>query len=51
MTSSPTDPPVSGETVVPLRAADARTDVRLDEDKTLGPVCVDLTGGERQRKP
>ena len=49
MTSAPTDPPADGGTVVPLRAADALTEVHLDEDK--GPSYVDLTSGEAQRRP
>ena len=51
MTSAPTEPPASGGTVVPLRAAEAPTEVRLDEDKTPAAAYVDLTSGERQRKP
>jgi S-DNA-T family DNA segregation ATPase FtsK/SpoIIIE len=37
--------------VVPLRAVDAHTEVRLDEDKPPGAAYVDLTGGEAQRRP
>ena len=37
--------------VVPLRAVDAQTEVRLDEDKPPGPSYVDLTSGEGQRRP
>jgi len=51
MTSAPADPPVSGGNVVSLRAADAQTEVRLDEDKPPGAAYVDLTGGEAQRRP
>ena len=51
MSSEPTDRPASGANVVPLRAVDAQTEVRLDEDKPPGPAYVDLTGGEAQRRP
>ena len=51
MTSDPTDPPAEGANVVPLRAVDAETEVRLDEDKPPGPSYVDLTGGDAQRRP
>ena len=51
MTSEPSDPPAEGGKVVPLRAADAHTEVRLDEDKPPGPAYVDLTSGEAQRRP
>ena len=37
MTSAPTDPPAERRKVVPLRAVDAQTEVRLDEDKAPGP--------------
>jgi len=36
--------------VVPLRAAGAATEVRLDEDRAPGPSYVDLTGGDAQRR-
>jgi S-DNA-T family DNA segregation ATPase FtsK/SpoIIIE len=45
--------PVDGQRdakVVQLRAADAHTEVRLDEDQAPAPAYVDLTTGERQRK-
>jgi DNA segregation ATPase FtsK/SpoIIIE, S-DNA-T family len=51
MSSEPTGPPADGGTVVPLRAADAQTEVRLDEDKPPGPAYVDLTTGDAQRRP
>jgi len=50
MTSASTDPPVDGATVVPLRAVDAQTEVRLDEDQGAAPAYVDLTRGDAQRK-
>jgi S-DNA-T family DNA segregation ATPase FtsK/SpoIIIE len=34
-----------------LQAADAGTEVRLDEGRLPGPAYVDLTGGEAQRRP
>jgi hypothetical protein len=49
MTTDPTDRGQSAE-VVPLRAVDAHTEVRLDEDKPPGPSYVDLTSGQPQRK-
>jgi S-DNA-T family DNA segregation ATPase FtsK/SpoIIIE len=51
MTASPAGPPADGGTVVPLRAAGAHTEVRLDEDKPPGPAYAGITSGERQRKP
>jgi S-DNA-T family DNA segregation ATPase FtsK/SpoIIIE len=45
--------PVDGQRdakVVQLRAADAQTEVRLDEDQAAAAAYVDLTSGERQRK-
>ena len=51
MTSAPADPPASGGNVVPLRAAEAPTEVRLDEDQAAAAAYVDLTGGEAQRAP
>jgi S-DNA-T family DNA segregation ATPase FtsK/SpoIIIE len=51
MTSEPTDPPAEGGNVVQLRAVDAGTEVRLDEDQAARPAYVDLTGGEAQRRP
>ena len=51
MSSAPTEPPASGGNVVPLRAADAQTEVHLDEDKPPGPSYVDLTSGERAAAP
>jgi S-DNA-T family DNA segregation ATPase FtsK/SpoIIIE len=49
MTSEPDGP--QARTVVPLRAAGAHTEVRLDEDQAPRPAYVDLTGGEAQRRP
>ena len=43
--------PAEGGKVVQLRAHDAQTEVRLDEDKPPGPSYVDLTGGDSQRRP
>ena len=40
-----------GSEVVPLRAIDAQTEVRLDEDEAPGPSYVDLTGGDAKRRP
>jgi DNA segregation ATPase FtsK/SpoIIIE, S-DNA-T family len=37
--------------VVQLRAVDAQTEVRLDEDQAVAAAYVDLTGGEAQRRP
>ena len=51
MSSAPTEPPASGGNVVPLRAAEAPTEVRLDEDQAAAAAYVDLTSGDRQRKP
>jgi S-DNA-T family DNA segregation ATPase FtsK/SpoIIIE len=51
MTSEPADPPVSGGNIVQLRAAEVPTEVRLDEDQAAAPAYVDLTSGDRQRKP
>ena len=51
MSSASSDPPAEGGKVLPLRAADAQTEVRLDEDKAAGPSYVDLTSGEAQRRP
>jgi DNA segregation ATPase FtsK/SpoIIIE, S-DNA-T family len=51
MTSEPAGAPAEGATVVPLRAVDAHTEVRLDEDKPPGAAYVDLTGGDAQRRP
>ena len=51
MSSAPSDPPAEGGKVVSLRAVDAQTEVRLDEDKPAGPAYVDLTSGEAQRRP
>ena len=49
MTSEPADP--GGGRIVPLRAVDAQTEVRLDEDNTEAPSYVDLTSGGPQRRP
>jgi S-DNA-T family DNA segregation ATPase FtsK/SpoIIIE len=51
MSSAPTEPPANSGNVVSLRAAEAPTEVALDEGKPLGPAYVDITSGERQRKP
>jgi S-DNA-T family DNA segregation ATPase FtsK/SpoIIIE len=51
MSSEPTDPPADSGTVVPLRAVDAHTEVRLDEDQAARPSYVDISSGEAQRKP
>ena len=51
MSSEPTEPPADSGTVVPLRAVDAHTEVRLDEAKPTAPSYVGLTGGDAQRKP
>ena len=37
--------------VVPLRAAEADTEVQLDEARPAGAAYVDLTGGEAKRRP
>ena len=50
MSTDPADRERNAE-VVPLRAVDAHTEVRLDEDQAAAAAYVDLTGGERQRKP
>ncbi|MGH3222566.1 MAG: cell division protein FtsK, partial [Streptosporangiaceae bacterium] len=50
MSSEPTDPPADSRTVVPLRAVDAQTEVRLDQGQGAAPAYVDLTRGEKQRK-
>jgi len=50
MTSEPTDPAAEGANVVQLRAVDAETEVRLDEDQAA-PSYVDLTSGDGQRRP
>jgi S-DNA-T family DNA segregation ATPase FtsK/SpoIIIE len=51
MSSQPSGPPASGGNVVPLWAAEAPTEVALDEGKPPGPAYVDLTSGDRQRRP
>ena len=51
MTSEPTDPPADSGNIVPLRAVDAQTEVRLDEAKPAAPSYVDLTSGDGQRRP
>jgi S-DNA-T family DNA segregation ATPase FtsK/SpoIIIE len=51
MSSAPADPPADSGTVVPLRAVDSHTEVRLDEATPAAPSYVDLTSGEAQRKP
>ncbi len=43
--------PEGGGQVVPLRAVDAQTEVRLDEATPPGPSYVDLTGGDAKRRP
>jgi S-DNA-T family DNA segregation ATPase FtsK/SpoIIIE len=40
-----------GAEVVPLRAAEAPTEVQLDEGRPAGASYVDLTGGAAQRRP
>ena len=50
MSSEPTGPPAEGGNVVPLRAENAQTEVRLDEDQAAAPAYVDLTRGDAQRK-
>lgn len=50
MSTDPTERERNAE-VVPLRAADAQTEVRLDEDQGAGPAYVDLTRAEAQRRP
>ena len=42
-------PPGSGE-VIPPRAADAQTEIRLDEDQAAAPAYVDLTSGDGHRR-
>ena len=37
--------------VVPLRAAEADTEVQLDEGRPAGPAYVDITGGDAKRRP
>jgi S-DNA-T family DNA segregation ATPase FtsK/SpoIIIE len=51
MTSAPTDPPADSGKVVQLRAVDAQTEVRLEEDKPPGAAYVDLTSDDGQRRP
>lgn len=51
MTSEPANPPADNGKVVPLRAVDAGTEVRLDEGQAAAAAYVDLTSGERQRRP
>jgi hypothetical protein len=51
MSSEPTDPPADSRTVIPLRAVDAHTEVRLDEDTPAAPSYVDVTTGDAQRRP
>ena len=48
-----TEPPTASRDgkVVPLRAVDAQTEVRLDEAEPPGPSYVDLTSGEAKRRP
>ena len=50
MSTEPLDGHRDGR-VVPLRAVEAQTEVRLDEDQAPGPSYVDLTGGEAKRRP
>jgi S-DNA-T family DNA segregation ATPase FtsK/SpoIIIE len=47
----PATPDDGNGQVVPLRAVDAQTEVRLDEDKPPAPSYVDLTSGGTQRRP
>src|SRR5689334_14254196 len=51
MSSVPTEPPASGANVAQLRAVDAQTEVRLDEDQAPGAAYVDVTSGEERRRP
>ena len=52
MASEQAGPPAdSGNTVPHLRAVDAHTEVRLDEDRAAGPGYVDLSDGQSARKP
>ena len=37
--------------VIPLRAAEADTEVQLDEGRAAGAAYVDLTGGDAKRRP
>ena len=37
--------------VIQLRAAEADTEVQLDEDRSPGPSYVDLSGGDAKRRP
>ncbi len=50
MSTEPSGPPTGGE-LIPLRAAEAQTEVRLDEGRPTAASYVDLTSGETQRKP
>jgi DNA segregation ATPase FtsK/SpoIIIE, S-DNA-T family len=51
MTSEQTDPHDGSGTVVQLRAADAQTEVALDEGAPAGASYVDLTSGDAKRRP
>jgi S-DNA-T family DNA segregation ATPase FtsK/SpoIIIE len=51
MSSVPADPPAESGTVVPLRAVDAHTEVRLGQGTPAAPSYVDLTTGDAQRRP
>jgi S-DNA-T family DNA segregation ATPase FtsK/SpoIIIE len=51
MSSAPTEPPASGGNVVSLRAAEAPTEVQLEEVKPSAPAYVDVTSGEAQGRP
>ena len=50
MSTDPIDGHRDGK-VVPLRAVDAQTEVRVEEDQPPGPSYVDLTGGDDKRRP
>ena len=43
--------PERGGKVVQLRAAEADTEVQLDEGRPAGPAYVDITGGDAKRRP
>jgi S-DNA-T family DNA segregation ATPase FtsK/SpoIIIE len=50
MTTEPTDRERNAE-VVQLRAVEAPTEVRLDEDQAAGPAYVDITSTGEKRRP
>jgi S-DNA-T family DNA segregation ATPase FtsK/SpoIIIE len=51
MTAQEDDRRESGAEVIPLRAVDAGTEVRVDEGTVPGASYVDLSGGQEQRRP